>query len=294
MYNPVFTPDTQYRDTLELILNKGEWVASQQGPRAKRYIAPPPMRFLLSNGFPMITERSIKGFWRQSIGEMCAFINGARTVKQLEMYGCKFWDRWATPEKCAKRGLESGDLGYGSYGHAFTQFPDGTAEGFNQINHVVEQIIELPHLRTHFVSPWVPYYIGRGKGKKQRVVVAPCHGWMHFLTNTETGELSLHMFQRSADFPIGIPSNMVQYAALLMMVAHVTNLKPKEFIHSFSDAHIYEDQIDSVHEMLSRDPRVFPKVTMNPQKSIFEFAVSDFTLEEYNPHPAIAGIPAAI
>ncbi len=294
MYHPELVPDTQYVDRLKLILSSGEWVETQQGPRAKRYIAPPPMRFNLANGFPMITERSIRGFWRQSIGEICAFINGARTLKQLQMYGCTFWDRWATPEKCAKRGLEPGDLGYGSYGHAFAQFPDGHAGGFNQIQHVVEQIIELPHLRTHFVSPWVPQYIGRGKGKEQRVVVAPCHGWMHFLTNTETGELSLHMFQRSADFPIGVPSNMVQYAALLMMVAHVTGFKPREFIHSFSDAHIYEDQFESVEEMISRSPKAFPRVSMTPKDGVFDFLASDFTLEDYYPHPAIREIPAAI
>ena len=289
-------PDAQYRGTLKLILEHGEWVDSQQGPRALRIIAPPPMRFPFANGFPMITERSIKGFWRQSIGEICGFINGARTLEELHAFGCTFWDRWATPEKCAKRGLEAGDLGYGSYGHSFAHFEDGTEQGFNQWQHIVEQIRELPHLRSLFVTPWQPQFVGRGEGKNQKVVVAPCHGWVHILTHPETRELSLHMLQRSADFPIGVPSNMVQYAALTMMLAHVTGYTPKEFIHSTSDAHIYEDQIDAVKEMLSRDrlPRTFPTVTMTPRDDLFAFRATDFSLSDYYPHPAIPGIPAAI
>jgi thymidylate synthase len=289
-------PDTQYRDILRMILERGELVKSQQGPSALRFIAPPSMRFSFSNGFPMITERSVKGFWKQPIGEICAFINGAQTLKELREFGCTFWEKWATPEKCAKRDLEPGDLGLGSYGHAFANFSTNSGEGFNQWQHVVEQIRELPHLRTHFISPWEPQYIGRGLGKKQRVVVAPCHGWVHILINEESRELTLHMFQRAADFPVGVPSNMVQYAALTMMVAHVTGYTPREFIHSFSDAHIYEDQLASVEEMLSqeREPRAFPTVSMSPRDNLFAFRSKDFSLSDYDPHPAIRDIPAAI
>lgn len=290
------TPDRQYRDNLRLIVEQGEWVKTQQGPRALRYIAPPPMRFLLSNGFPMITERNIKGFWHQAVGEIFAFVNGVRTLEELESFGCKFWSNFITAEKCAKRGLAPGDMGDGSYGDAFANFPMRDGGGFNQWKHIVEQIREMPHLRTHFVTPWVPQYVGRGKGKEQRVVIAPCHGWVHIMVNSEN-ELSLHMFQRSADFPIGVPSNMVQYAALTMAIAHVTGYTAKEFIHSCSDAHVYENQLPNIREMISpytRPPKRFPTVTMQPHESLFDFRASDFALSDYEAHPAIKGIPAAI
>ncbi len=287
------SPDTQYRDRLAYILEHGERVTSQQGVDALTVIAPPPMRFKLENGFPMITERSVKGFWKGSIGEICAFINGARTLEQLESFGCKFWTPWGTPEKAAKRGLEIGDLGPGSYGAAFHDFPTLDGSGYNQVKNIVEQMIEFPHLRTHFISPWIPQYIIRGSGKQQKVVVVPCHGWIHL--RIIDNKLTLHMFQRSADFPVGVPSNMIQYAALLMMLAHVTKTEPYAFVHSFSDAHIYVDQVDTVKELLTREPKRFPTVEMvTPKEDIFAFRSDDFALSDYDPHPGMKDIPVAV
>ncbi|HEY4489593.1 MAG TPA: thymidylate synthase [Candidatus Paceibacterota bacterium] len=286
-------PDTQYRDNLAYILKNGERVKSQQGTDALTVIAPPPMHFKLENGFPMITERSVKGFWKGSIGEICAFINGARTLEELESFGCKFWTPWGTPEKAAKRGLEPGDLGPGSYGAAFHDFPTSEGVPYNQIKNIVEQMIEFPHLRTHFISPWIPQYIIRGTGKQQKVVVSPCHGWIHL--RIIDNKLTLHMFQRSADFPVGVPSNMIQYTALLMMLAHVTKTIPYEFVHSFSDAHIYVDQIDTVKELLAREPRSLPTVTMtSPKTDVFDFRADDFDLSDYDPHPPMKDIPVAV
>ncbi|MDO8517990.1 MAG: thymidylate synthase [bacterium] len=287
------SPDTQYRDNLKYILDHGVRVKSQQGVDALTVIAPPPMHFKLENGFPMITERSIKGFWKGSIGEICAFINGARTLEQLESFGCKFWDPWGTPEKTAKRGLEPGDLGPGSYGAAFHDFPTQDGGTYNQIKNIVEQMLEFPHLRTHFISPWIPQYIIRGAGKQQKVVVAPCHGWIHL--RIIEGKLTLHMFQRSGDFPVGVPSNMVQYAALLMMLAQVTHTEPHEFVHSFSDAHVYVDQIPHVEELFAREPKAFPTVELiNKKDDIFAYRADDFELQDYDPHPAIKDIPVAV
>lgn len=287
------TPDTQYRDNLAYILEHGIRVKSQQGVDALTVIAPPPMHFKLENGFPMITERSVKGFWRGSIGEICGFINGAHTLEALESFGCKFWTPWGTPEKCAKRGLVPGDLGPGSYGAAFHDFPTAEGEPYNQVQNIVEQMIEHPHLRTHFISPWIPQYTIRGTGKQQKVVVCPCHGWIHL--RIIDGKLTLHMFQRAADFPVGVPSNMIQYAALLMMFAHVTGTEPYEFVHSFSDAHIYVDQVENVKELLAREPRTFPTVTMkNGHDSIFDFRTEDFELADYDPHPSMKDIPVAV
>jgi len=303
-YKPVSerTADTQYQDLLRLILEKGERTVSQQGTDAITLMGPGSMRFRLDNGFPIITERNMNPkisehlpvtVWQQAIGEICAFINGVRTVEGLESYGCYWWKYWGTPEKCAKRGLETGDLGPGSYGAAFHDFPTSEGPSFNQFKHIVEQIIEEPQLRTHFISPWIPQYIGRGKGKQQKVVVAPCHGWVH--VRIIDNKLTLHMIQRSGDVPVGVPSNMVQYAALTMMLAHATNTIPYEYVHTISDAHIYVDQVPAVEEMLSREPRPFPTVKMNTAKNdIFEFRKEDFELEDYNPHPGIKGIPVAI
>lgn len=288
------TIDTQYRDRLRLILEKGELVQeTKQGVGALTFIAPPPMHFKLENGVPLITERKIL-FWKAAVGEILAFINGATTQTELESFGCKWWDKWVTPEKCEKRGLLPGDLGPGSYGGAFHSFPTYEGIDFNQIKHLVEQIKELPSLRTHFITPWIPQYVVRGKGKEQRVVVAPCHGWIH-VRILDGKRLVLHMYQRSADFPVGVPANMIQYAALTIALAYVTDNIPYMYVHSFSDAHIYVDQIEHVKQMLQREPRKLPCLHLNTSpKNIFEVRAEDFSLTEYDPHLAITNIPVGI
>jgi thymidylate synthase len=293
---------SQYQRLLKEIVEKGVRAPSQQGVDALTLIGPTPMRFKLADGFPLITERNLEPktsetlpvtVWRQAIGEICCFINGGHTLKELEEFGCYWWRHWATAEKCAKRGLAPGDLGPGSYGAAFHNFPTATGNTFNQFQHLVEQIKEEPQLRTHFVSPWIPQYIGRGQGKHQKVVVAPCHGWVH--VRVIDGKLTLHMFQRSADTPVGVPSNMVQYAALTMMLAQVTGLEPYEFVHSFSDAHIYVDQMPAVETMLAREPRPFPQIELDQSVTdLFAFRHEHFELKNYNPHPGIKAIPVAI
>lgn len=294
------TPDHQYQDRLRLVYEQGTRVKSQTGTDTISYIAPPPLRYRLDNGFPMITERNmapafkqVPTVWKQAIGEIIAFINGARTQADLEKYGCYWWKPWVTKEKCEKRGFAEGDLGDGSYGAAFHDFPTAESKPYNQIQGIVEQIRELPHLKTHFISPWVPQYIARGEGKRQRVVVCPCHGWIHILI--QGNKLTLHMFQRSGDIPIGVPSNLVQYAALTMIIAQVTGYEAYEFIHSISDAHIYVDQAEAVEKMLSREPRPFPVMTLKKDtQDIFAFRADDFELSEYDPHPGIKNIPVAI
>src|SRR5215472_1660477 len=171
-------PDSQYRLMLERIVTSGVSVPTRQGPAA-RTLMQQTMHFDLANGFPLITERSLKSFWRKSIGELCAFINGATTLEALAEFGCDWWDPWATPEKTARRGLPPGSLGPGSYGGAFRHFPTAEGGGFDQFQHLVEQIAELPGDRTHFVSPWIPQYQVRGRGKTPKTTIAPCHGWVH-------------------------------------------------------------------------------------------------------------------
>jgi thymidylate synthase len=284
---------SQYQNLLNTILEHGERTNTQQETDAITYMAPPPLRFKLSEGFPMITERSIRSFWKGAVAEIIAFINGARTQDELEKFGCKWWHPWVTKAKTKKRGLETGDLGPGSYGGAFHDFPTAEGESFNQFAAVIQQIKERPHLRTHFISPWIPQYQYRIEGRTQKVVVCPCHGWIHL--RILNGKLTLHMFQRSADVPVGVPANMVQYAALLMMIAHVTGYEPYEYIHSFSDAHIYVDQVPRVKELIAREARPLPTVKLiNTHDNLFDFRKDDFELFDYHPHPAMKDIPVAI
>ena len=277
------TPDTQYRDRLKQILETGTLVKdTPQGVGALTSFGTlPPMVFDLSNGIPLITERKI-GFWKKPIAEITAFINGARTIDELETFGCNFWGDYRG--QGTKFGLEPDDLGPGSYGAAFHDFEIPEGGTLNQFAQLLDQLKQYPSIRTLLVTPWKPYYTARGPNRK--VIVAPCHGWLHF--RVVDGKLHMRMDQRSADMPIGVPSNMIQYAALLLMVCQVTGYEPGNYVHSFSDAHIYEDQIDMVRELITREPRPFPTLTLDADvKDLFAFRADHFTLEDYDPHPAM-------
>jgi thymidylate synthase len=289
-YKPVElrTPDTQYLNLVRSILGAGEKVPTRQGPEALTLLQQT-MRFDLTNGFPVITERNVSGFWRKAIGELCAFINGATTLDELARFGCDWWGDWATPEKTASRGLPAGDLGPGSYGGAFHGFPTAEGPPFEQFTHLVEQISELPDLRTHFVSPWIPQYQIRGKGKRPRTTIAPCHGWVH--VRVLNGRLHLHMYQRSGDVPVGVPANMIQYAALMLMLEQLTGYPAATYYHTISDAHIYEDQVDRAQVIAGRESRRLPTVELNGAghevTDIHEFRAEHFELTDYDPHPGL-------
>lgn len=287
-------PDAQYRELLARILASGEPVPTRQGPAALTLMQQT-MRFELGNGFPVITERSMKSFWRKPIGELCAFINGATSLAELAEFGCDWWGPWATPEKTAKRGLPPGQLGPGSYGGAFRHFPTADGGEFDQFAHLVEQLRELPGDRTHFVSPWIPQYQVRGRGKTPRTTIAPCHGWVH--VRALASGLHLHMFQRSGDVPVGVPANMIQYAALLLMLEQLTGIAAVAYYHTISDAHIYADQVDSVRVMLAREARRLPTVQLTELgrkvTDIHEFRPEHFELSDYDPHPGIPAIPVS-
>jgi thymidylate synthase len=287
-------PDSQYRQLLERIVAAGTPVPTRQGPQAITLMQQV-MRFELANGFPLITERSLRSFWRKPIGELCAFINGATTLAELAAFGCDWWDPWATPEKTASRGLPPGSLGPGSYGGAFGRFPTADGGGFDQFKHMVEQIRELPGDRTHFISPWIPQYQVRGQGKTPQTTIAPCHGWVH--VRVIGGRLHLHMFQRSGDVPVGVPANMVQYAALLLMLEQLTGITAAAYYHSISDAHVYADQLDAVQVMTRRSARRLPAVSLTAAgqmvTDIHDFRAEHFELTDYDPHPAISAIPVS-
>ncbi len=278
-------PDTQYQDRLKYILTHGEMVrGTPQGIGSLTCFGTlPQMVFDLSNGVPLITERSVTGFWKKPIGEIIAFINGAHTIDEIESFGCSgYWDNYRG--KGIQLGLDPDDLGPGSYGPAFHDFEIPGGGTLNQFEQVVEQIKNYSGLRTHLVTPWKPYYTARGPNRK--VQVAPCHGFLHF--RVMNGKLHMEMHQRSADMPVGVLSNMIQYAALLLMMCRVTGYPPGNYVHSFADAHIYENQIEKVRELVTREPRAFPILRLDSAvKNLFDFRIEHFTLEEYDPHPAM-------
>ena len=287
------TPDTQYHDLLERIMREGKEVKPIHGEKALMVMGLQ-LRYDLSNGFPVIPDRDLSKLMPGAIAEHVAFLHGAHTQKELEKWGCKWWSRWITPEKCADFGLPVGELGPGSYGPAWAAFPTAEGEPFNQIVEVMRQLKERPFLRTHIISPWIPQYTIQHSELTRKVVVAPCHGYIHILAYPETKELSVHHFQRSGDIPVGVPFNIIQYAAFTLMAAQVIGYKPREYVHTISDAHIYESQYDYVKEILKREPRRLPTVTLDPSiKDILDFRPEHFTLTDYNPHPAMK-IPTPI
>lgn len=278
--------DWQYSENLGRILKHGVLaeVTPQGGGALTCWGTLPKMIFPLSNGVPLITERKI-GFWKKSLAEIIAMINGARTIQEIAAYGCDFWKDY---DKDVGIGLPPGDMGPGSYGPAFHDFPMPDGTGFNQFENLVEQIVRYPHMRTHRVISWIPYYTPRGP--RRRVIVAPCHGDLY--VRILDGKLHLMMVQRSADMPIGVPSNMFQYAALMLMLCQVTGYPPGNYIHDFVDAHIYEDQVESARELVERVSRPFPTLHLDPSvKNLFDFRPEHFTLKGYDPNPAMSNIP---
>jgi thymidylate synthase len=295
--------NTQYRNVLQTILDSSDWSPTRQGPRTKTAIGAQ-MRFnLLQDGFPLITERKI-GFWRKGINELGAMINGVRTLEGFEAWGCGWWSDWTTEEKCAKRGLATGDIGPASYGAMFHDWPDDNGQTYDQFAHLVRQIQEFPYDKTHMVSPWNAAGLARDSGRINKATIAPCHGWVQVTILGET--LHLHMTQRSGDVPIGVPSNMIQYAALQLLLCEITGYVPGQYVHTIVNAHIYEDQMEYVDEMLSRDPLPFPtmQLTMSPEEFkppvehdtelIHKLHGNLFEISDYYPHPAITGIPVAV
>lgn len=287
------TPDRQYLNLLRRIRDEGqEFIHPYQKVGRKTHLSLPPLVYRLKNGAPILTERSLP-FWRKPISELIAFMNGATTLEELALYGDKetwasWWADWAYEDKCKIFGLKPGDLGPGSYGGAFGKFPTPEGKLFNQWVEVVRQMKEQPNLSTHFITSWIPFYTIGHSGLQRKVVVAPCHGNALKFTILN-GKLTLRHVQRSADFPVGVPSNIIQYAAVTLMMAQVLNLEPDEYIHDFLDAQIYDNQVKQVEELLRREPRPFPtlRITDPTIKDILAFRPEHFELTDYHPHPGI-------
>jgi thymidylate synthase len=290
------TPDYQYLNLLRTIKEQGIEAKSFHAEGSITFMAPNPLRYDLRNGIPLGTERSMKQIGMSAVAEILAFVRGMMTQEELVAFGVspRFWGDFVTADKCKVFGLPPGNLGPGSYGGAFAHFPTSEGKEINQFKNVIAQIRRMPDLRTHFISPWIPQYAMAGENSERKVVVATCHGWVHI--RILNGELHLQMTQRAGDVPIGVPSNIFQYAVLTLILAHVLDMKASHYYHAFSDAHIYNNQLDAVDEILQREPVAFPSVYLrhDTPKDLFEIEPQHVIVEDYHPNPPIKGIPVAI
>jgi thymidylate synthase len=225
------------------------------------------MRFDLAERFPLLTTKKVH--LKSVIHELLWFLQGSTNVKYLQENGVTIWDEWAD---------ERGELGpvYGAQWRAW-KGPDG--RDIDQLKEVVEQIRRNPDSRRLVVSAWNP-------AELPRMALAPCHALFQFYV--AEGRLSCQLYQRSADVFLGIPFNIASYALLTLMVAQVCGLKPGEFVHTLGDAHLYVNHLEQAREQLTRTPRELPVMRLNPAvKDLFAFRYEDFTLEGYDPAPAI-------
>ena len=227
------------------------------------------MRFNLEEGFPLVTTKKLH--LKSIIHELLWFLKGDTNVKYLQENGVRIWNEWED---------ENGDLGH-IYGYQWRSWPDYEGGFIDQISEAVETIRKNPDSRRIIVNAW-------NVADLKNMNLPPCH--MFFQFYVADGQLSLQMYQRSADSFLGVPFNIASYALLLQMMAQVTGLKPGDFIHTLGDAHIYLNHLEQVDLQLSREPRPLPRMILNPDvKNIFDFKYEDFQLEGYDPWPHIAG-----
>jgi len=225
------------------------------------------LRFDLSSGFPLLTTKKVH--LKSIIYELLWFLHGDTNVKYLRDHGVTIWDEWADAD---------GELGP-VYGYQWRSWPTPDGRHIDQIGRILKQIRETPDSRRIIVSAW-------NVADLDRMALMPCHAFFQFYV--ADGKLSCLLYQRSADLFLGVPFNIASYALLTMMVAQVCGLKPGDFVHTFGDTHLYLNHLDQAREQLSRAPRALPAMRLNPAvKDLFEFKYEDFTLENYDPHPAI-------
>jgi thymidylate synthase len=230
------------------------------------------MRFNLQDGFPLVTTKKLH--LKSIIHELIWFLSGDTNIKYLKDNGVRIWDEWADAE---------GNLGP-VYGYQWRSWPTPDGGHIDQVKQVVDQIKNNPGSRRMIVSAW-------NVADVNQMALPPCHTLFQFYVLD--GKLSCQLYQRSADIFLGVPFNIASYALLTMMMAQVCGLQYGDFIHTFGDAHIYNNHFDQVKLQLTRDPRPLPTMKINPDvKDIFSFKYEDFELENYDPWPHIKGIVA--
>jgi len=261
-----------YLDLLKVLLDSGTPKSDRTGTGTLSRFGHQ-MRFDLAEGFPLVTTKKV--YLRAIIHELLWFLRGETNVAYLHENKVSIWDEWADAE---------GNLGP-VYGYQWRSWPAADGRHIDQISQVVEQIKSNPDSRRLIVSAW-------NVGELERMALQPCHVLFQFYV--AEGKLSCQLYQRSADVFLGVPFNIASYALLTMMVAQVTGLAPGEFVHTFGDVHLYSNHIEQAKLQLTREPRGLPTMKLNPAvRSVFDFRFEDFTLENYQPHPAISA-PVAV
>jgi thymidylate synthase len=262
----------QYLDLLQYILDNGVEKSDRTGTGTKSCFGYQ-MRFDLQHGFPLVTTKKLH--LKSIIYELLWFLKGETNIAYLKEHGVSIWNEWAN---------ENGELGP-VYGKQWRSWEGSDGKIVDQISDLIKQIKAGPDSRRLIVSAW-------NVADLPQMALMPCHTLFQFYV--AGGKLSCQLYQRSADVFLGVPFNIASYALLTMMVAQVCDLEPGEFIHTFGDVHIYNNHIEQVNLQLSRKPLPLPTMKLNPSvKNIFEFAFEDFTLENYQSHPAIKA-PVAV
>ena len=262
----------QYLELMQHVLEHGHKKSDRTGTGTLSVFGHQ-MRFTLSEGFPLVTTK--KCHLKSIIYELLWFLRGDTNIGYLNDNGVSIWNEWAD---------ENGDLGP-IYGRQWRSWPVEGGGHIDQLTQVIDQIGHTPDSRRMIVSSW-------NVGELSRMKLAPCHALFQFYV--ADGMLSCQLYQRSADIFLGVPFNIASYALLTLMVAQVCNLEPGDFVHTLGDAHLYLNHLTQAREQLTRKPRLLPVMKLNPAvNSIFDFRYEDFTLEGYEPHPAIKA-PVAI
>ena len=271
----------QYHDLIRHVLENGCQKGDRTGTGTKSVFGYQ-MRFDLNDGFPMVTTKKLH--LKSIIYELLWFLKGDTNINYLQENGVKIWDEWAD---------ENGDLGP-VYGH---QWRNWNSEEIDQITELIDTLKKNPNSRRMLVSAWNPSVLpdtSKSFGENVsngKAALPPCHAFFQFYV--AEGKLSCQLYQRSADIFLGVPFNIASYALFTMMVAQVCNLQVGDFIHTFGDAHIYNNHFEQINLQLSREPKPLPKMILNKEvKNIFDFTFEDFTLINYDPHPHIKGIVA--
>ena len=262
----------QYEQLLKHIYETGTFKSDRTGT-GTRSIFGAQLRFNLQEGFPLITTKKVH--LKSIIHELLWFIKGETNTKYLKDNGVSIWDEWAN---------ENGDLGP-VYGYQWRSWPAANGTYIDQLSEVIDTIKKNPDSRRMIVSAW-------NVSDLNKMALMPCHAFFQFYV--ANGKLSCQLYQRSADMFLGVPFNIASYAFLTHMIAQVCNLEVGDFVHTFGDAHIYSNHFEQVELQLSREPKPYPSLQLNPAvQSIFDFTYEDFTIQSYNPHPAIKA-PVAV
>jgi len=262
----------QYLKLLQHILDTGVSKQDRTGTGTLSYFGYQ-MRFNLSEGFPLVTTKRLH--LKSIIYELLWFLKGETNIQYLKEHGVSIWDEWANDE---------GELGP-VYGKQWRSWEGADGKTVDQISDLIQQIKRNPDSRRLIVSAW-------NVADLPKMALMPCHTLFQFYV--ADGKLSCQLYQRSADVFLGVPFNIASYALLTMMVAQVCELEPGDFVHSFGDVHLYNNHIEQAKLQLTRTPYALPQMRLNPSiKNIFDFQFEDFTLENYQFHPAIKA-PVAV